>query len=260
MVRITIPLLLMATLSCNSNLKTDGFVGESGNSAVAEQVYDGDFDAIAVSAGLNAEIVKAQQERVVVHAPANLQSKIVVTNRGGDLKIGVKPMSRIPVRQVKLMIYARDFEALSASSGADVKAMDKYLSEKMRLSVSSGATIQGDLEANNFTADASSGGSYTGNIWAKNAEFGASSSGSIKVAGKSNKASVQASSGGTVDARQLRTETATLQASSGGGAFLGVAKSAVAQASSGGNIKIFSSGDVDVSKTESSGGSVRVVR
>lgn len=231
-----------------------------GKGPVQEKTFSGNFDELKVSASIYAEVVKSDQEKVVISAPADLMEHILVDNVGGKLHIHFKPGVNIRYNgQVKATVYAKDFNKVSANSSAEIVLKDKFLSEQMQVDVSSSGSVKGNLEANDFEIEASSSGGFTGKIWAINLDAEVSSSADVNISGKAKKADLQASSSGSIQAQNLVAEDAELDASSSGSITVGVASSLSAAASSSGDIKVLRKGNLKTEQSkESSGGSISI--
>lgn len=254
-------LSLVFLTSCN--IKSDGmnlfFDQKEGKEAVAEREYKLNFDAIKVSQGIDAEVIKSDVERVVISAPADILDDVLVNQSGDGIHIRFRPKFNISSRNVSAKIFVKDFHSISAGSSADIKIRDQFTQEVMNVDVGSSGSIEGDLQANEMTMQASSSGDFKGKIWAINLNAKASSSGDINISGKAKNAVMQASSSGSIDGKELLVEVADLQASSSGDIDLAVSHQLSAAAGSSGSIKVYKKGNLTmVSKSESSSGSVSV--
>lgn len=228
-----------------------------GNQSIVEKTYDVSFDKIEVATSINAEIIKSNQEKIVISAPSDIMDKILVEVSGDMVKIKVKPNSKISTRNVKATIYAKDFSYLGASSSGNIVVKDKFMQDKLDIRVSSSGNIFGNLEANDLSIKVSSSGDFEGKIWAVNLDARASSSGDIKISGKTKNARLESSSSGDIKAKDLVVDNATLlSASSSGDIYIGVKEYAKAAAASSGEVTIYKKGNIQVDKSTSSGGKI----
>ena len=217
------------------------------------------FDEIQVSSGIEAEVIKSEKEKVIITAPDNILDDVMVENKNGRLHIHFKPGIRIFGNyNVKAKIFAKDFSAIRATSSGSIVLKDKFVQEKMLVQVSSSGSIEGSLEANEMDIRGSSSGDFSGKIWAINLNVGASSSAEINLKGSAKQSVMRASSSGLINAGDLVSEKATLQASSSGDINLSVSREVSASASSSGDVTVYKKGNVSVTKTENSSGSVTV--
>jgi hypothetical protein len=232
-----------------------------GRENIIEKTYDYTFDEIEVSTSISAEIIKSDEERIIIEAPADHMNRVKVERDGQKVHIFIKSQGIFngTANNIRAIIYTRDFSALSADSGAQITLKDKFLQEKVEVNVSSSGSVSGNLEANDFKVSTSSSGDFSGKIWAINLTAHASSSGSINASGKVKNSNIQATSSGHFSGNELLTETADLSASSAGNIAMKVSTSLSADASSGGSIKVKKAGNMSVvHMDEDSGGSVTV--
>ncbi len=253
---------VMALTSCN--ITTDnGFpfslTSKEGTGVIKNKVYNLSFDEIHVAQSISAEVVKANEEKVVVTAPSDILDDVLVENINGELYIHFKPNLNISARNVAVKIFAKDFSAIKASSSAKITIKDQFTQDKTDIEISSSGSITGNLEANDVSLKASSSGSYSGKIWAVNFDGKVSSSAYVTLSGKAKNATIAASSSGSFNAKEMIAENADLKASSSGSVSLSVVNDVSASASSSGGIDITRKGSLNVvSKNESSGGSVSI--
>lgn len=255
------------SISISCNVKSDnGFsfdliniIPKEGKGPITQKEYKMNFDEIKVSQSISAEVIKANQEKVVISAPSDLINNVVVENKGGELHIHFKSGINISTRNISAKIYAKDFSKIEANSSADINVKDKFTQNKTDIKVSSSASIKGDFEANDLSIDVSSSGTFSGKIWAVNLEAEVNSSGDIILSGKAKNAELEASSSGTINAKNVIAENAEIDASSSGDISLSVSHQLKASASSSGDIVITKKGSLNiVSKKESSGGKVLI--
>ncbi len=247
------------------NIKADnnysfGLIQKEGTGVIKNKTYNISFDEIRVAQSINAEVVKATEEKVVVTAPSDILDDILVENINGQLYIHFKANLNISARNVAVKIFATDFSAIKASSSAKIIVKDQFTQDKMDIAVSSLGIIKGNLEANEMLIQASSSGSYSGKIWAVNLESKVSSSADVTVSGKTKNATIAASSSGSFKASDLITDNADLKASSSASIHLSVANELRTSASSSGQINITKNGAINViSQKESSGGRISIL-
>ncbi len=239
--------------------KIFNIIPKEGKGPITEKEVKADFDEIKVAQSINAEIIKSDSEKVVISAPSDIIDDVVVETSGNRVYIHFKPGINISANKVKAKVYAKDFSRIEVSSSADVKVLDKFTQDKTTVKVSSSGSVYGDLEANDFGIDVSSSGSYCGKIWAVNLDAEVSSSGDVNISGKTKSAKMSASSSGSLDAKGVIADNADLRASSSGSVTLSVVDNLNASASSAGSIDVIKKGALaNVSKNESSGGSVSI--
>ncbi|KMQ58692.1 hypothetical protein ACM46_21990 [Chryseobacterium angstadtii] len=247
----------------NNNDNSSGWVDkviDKERGPVKEKTFDGDFDEIEVSQAIDAEIIKADVEKVVISAPENIINEILVDNNSGQLHIHYKKGIRVMnTHNVKAKIYTKDFSKLVANSAASITFKDKFTQDKVDIDLSSAASLTGDLEANKFNISAGSSSSYSGKIWAVDLDIEASSAASLDLSGKSKNADISSSSGSSISAKSVIVDHLKVDASSGASIDISAVSSVDAEASSGGSVDVSKKGELkNVTKQESSGGSINI--
>ena len=265
-----IPLVFMTSCSIKINdkgVESNGIGNLFSNSksidgtgSMQEKTYNLNFDALKVSSGINAEIVKSDVEKIVISAPSDLLNEVWVEQNGDEVHIHFRPNLNIRnTDRIKATIYAKDFSKLSANSSGKIVVKDKFMQDKMDIGISSSGSVEGDLEANNFNLQVSSSGDFTGKIWAVDFTGKISSSGGATISGSSTNTDFEVSSSGKLDARNFTAKNADLKVSSSGDISMKVSSQLNASASSSGDIEVQKSGSLNVqNKNESSGGSIVV--
>ena len=230
------------------------------NGPVKEREFSGDFDEIEVSQAIDAEIIKADVEKIVIFAPENIIDEILVDNSGGKVHIHYKRGIRVmDSHNVKARIFAKDFTKLNANSAGVIIVKDKFVQDKMHVEISSSGSVSGDLEANDFDISADSSGSFNGKVWAVDLGLDASSAASLDITGKTKNVDISASSGSSISAKNVIADNVEAESSSGASVEITAASSVRAEASSGGSIQVSRKGELkNVQKEESSGGSVSI--
>lgn len=226
---------------------------------IIQKEYLGDFSTIKVGTSINAEVVKSDEEKVIIYAPKEIIDKVLVENTDGNLSIRIKPQINLySTRYINAKIFAKDFKAITANSSADIVVRPTFTQNQLSISVSSSGSIKGDFEANDLHIQTSSSGDYSGNIWALNLIADASSSGDITLKGQSKNGILKTSSSADIKAKELTVENAEAKASSSGSIEVSVSKRLVADANSSGEIIAYKKGEISVEKTQSSSGRVSV--
>ena len=262
---ILLPLtLVLALSSCNINNEKGNngifnFSTKEGKGPLKDKTFTGNFDEIKVSQAIQAEVIKSDEEKVVVTAPDDILEDILVENNGGKLQVHFKPGLNISANRVAVKIFAKDFSKIQANSSANVVVKDQFTQDKTAIDVSSSGNVSGNLEANDFSVEANSSGGFFGKIWAVNLAVKTSSSGDVQATGKAKNTFVDVSSSGTFTGNQFVTENASLEASSSGSIEIGVSGTLNAKASSSGDIRVLKKGELKVAKQEeNSGGSISI--
>ncbi|HEY9170390.1 MAG TPA: head GIN domain-containing protein [Lutibacter sp.] len=238
LIRITILIsiylaLLFTTSSCNF----DGVIGVKGNRNVVSEDREirSDFEIITVQQGINLFITQGKPTNINVEADENIMDLLITEVKSNELNIYFeKNVNQAKARNVYLT--TETILKIKASSGASVNSENTLQSASLELDSSSGSTIKIRVNANDVISESSSGSS-------------------IKLYGKCNTFTANSSSGSTINARELKTVDAKVQASSGANINVNVTGKLMAKASSGADIDYNGSPEA-IDKETSSGGSV----
>lgn len=205
---------------CAANISSLLF---SASAALAdEKTYDlRDFDSIAVSAGVTAEINVGPDYSVRAESTAEGLERLEIRLKGSELQIGREHDRFFWRRHEDVTVYVTlpALNALDASSGSQARASG--------------------VNAGNFVVDASSGAN-------------------VDISGRCRSLTIDVSSGADVEAADLECESATADASSGASAEIFASESVIADASSGASIRIYGGPD-KVNTDTSSGGGVNLI-
>jgi len=135
--------------------------------------------------------------------------------------------------------YTEDLVRINSSAAADIKSNSIVRSDELRITSSSGSTIDLEIECNSIDATVSSGGD-------------------MRLEGESHEQEISASSGGSYKAQDLVSSKVKARASSGGSVKVWATAKIKGKASSGGSIHY--KGNPENSNTSSSsGGSIRSI-
>ena len=196
-----------------------------------------DFNEVSVTNAINLYLKQGNETKAVVEIDGVELERVLTEVSGGKLKISLKKSNSDRSKHVKVYVTYKSLEYISANSAADVYSESVIKADKLKISASSAASMELDIDV-------------------KDLNMSASSAGDIELSGKAESITGSASSAGDVDAFDLVCKTADVKASSGGGVKINVTDEIEARASSGGSVKY--KGNPSRSNTDSSsGGSVR---
>ncbi|PIE50804.1 MAG: DUF2807 domain-containing protein [Flavobacteriales bacterium] len=245
-------------LACQSNKTNE----KEGDYQTTQKVYKGDIDEIQVSTSIDAEIIKGQQERVVLEGNEDDLKWVKVKLQNGKLHLYVDSEDKINFnfnREIKAKIYLKDYTTLVANSSGSIVIKDEFTQDKATLEISSSGEIKGDLKVTNCKIMASSSGGFDGHVSATNLTVKVSSSADVEISGKVKKADVSVSSSGDFDGKELSAKFADLEASSSGDLSISVSEKAKAEANSSGDIVIYKKSEHLVTLIEeNSAGEVKI--
>lgn len=196
------------------------------------------FTALSVSEGIKLELTLGEKELVEVSADADFIDQIVTELEGTTLVVHIKGSfhGNIGKKNILVKVTAQKMEKVSASSGSSLITMNTIKSSYLKLSSSSGASIEAEVDANKLSVDVSSGSTTS-------------------VKGKADEFKGESSSGASLRGQNLVVKNADVDASSGSSISLQVNGDLHAEASSGASIN-YSGTPTMVDVEKSSGGSV----
>lgn len=212
-----------------------GCVEHTGSGKLVQKNIEGEtFNEIDISGPYEVDIIEGNTCSVVIESDDNIIGLTDVYVNGNTLMAKIKE-GTLNNAHLKLMITLPELHSIKGSASAAIHA-DLFTSkEKLEISLSSSASLKGNIDVPETVLKASSGST-------------------IKLDGKTRTLKVNASSSGEVDAIRLLSETTTVNASSGASVAVYASVGLKADASSGADIVYSGNGVVD--KNTSSGGSV----
>lgn len=240
LITITAMTALLSAASCSNSFNIGtGFKSDPSSPIVSRTVNPGSFSEIFSAQGLKVVYQTGSESSVVIKAPQDLQDKIKVENRQGDLNVKLSQQVAKGIDRVVVTVTSPMVSGFHASSASTLSLPDGYDLEKgtLILDVSSGAMIIGrQAVAPEIEITASSGGSLTLSSESEEIEVSASSGAAINVSGKSAKGEINASSGATVSAQKLEIASGSASASSGALIVCDIIRPESITSSSGGSI------------------------
>jgi len=229
LVAIWLVVFSLTAVSCIAHIHGNGKV-------VKQERNISGFDEISVSTGIEVILNQDTFEKVVVEVDENIQEILKTEVTGGKLKIYLEE-GVSHTKTMKVYVTLKQLNSLTASSGSEVKTVNKINAENLTVSSSSGSEVSMEVNCSMVTVDSSSGSQ-------------------MSVNGTSVAIKAECSSGADLDASKLIAEKGEASASSGSHLEVHVTKEIKAHASSGANIAV--SGNPGMRDSDnSSGGSVR---
>lgn len=225
-------LILVAVFGLNTTI--------AGNSDQTEIRKVKNYKAIKVSTGIDLYLTMGETEEVKIVADDDIIDQLKTEVKNGTLHIYVKQNNWFNWggnKTRKAYVTVTSLEAISASSGSDVRSENTLKGENLKVKASSGSDVEIDVFYKNLWVDTSSGSD-------------------AKVSGKVKTIEAESSSGSSIKAQNLESKICKARASSGSDIYINVTDELYAKASSGADIKY--TGNPKVRDTdESSGGDVR---
>lgn len=212
---------------------------ETGNGEMAEEAREvGDFDAVSVESGLEAEVRAGDEASVTVRIDANLIDLVETVVEDGTLHIRpIRPGLALRARvEDRVEVVVPRLRALSASGGADLEAEDV-----LRGMASASASGGGDLVVEGIDA--------------QRLDLESSGGGNLRASGRTEALTASASGGADIEAEELSADRARATASGGADIELGEMGSLDAEASGGASI-CYTGQPEELEGTTSGGGSI----
>ena len=161
-------------------------------------------------------ITQSETASISVEADDNLHDLITTKIENGILKISATENIGAASSK-KIMVNAKNLDAISASSGSDVYSTNTIVAENLKLNTSSGSDIEVNVDVKNLDCNSASGSD-------------------LKVSGKTDYLSAKASSGSDIKAGDLLAMTCDANASSGADITVNSSRKINITASSGGDV------------------------
>lgn len=189
--------LCVAALLAGCALARSVSISGSGNIVTLKEAFSG-FDKLDVSHGFQVAILQAETFSVLVRIDDNLEQELVVTVRGGTLRIGLKPNRSYSLRNATLeaTVTMPELTGLELSGGSRGTLTGLSSSRALRVDMSGGSNLRGDIGAGDARFELSGGSGAT-------------------LAGSAGDLTLGASGGSTADLSAFAVANASIQASGG---------------------------------------------
>jgi len=210
------------------------------------------FDAIASDMIFDVEVVKSNEEKVVIKS--NYLQFVEVNVKNNVLKIAYKRGQSLENVDTKIVIYAKDIKSVSAGIGSIVKIKDDF--DIQKFSTVSGGKIYGNSNAKKVTINTESGSLVSGTINTENLVLNAKSGSSIDIQGKILKAVINSEQASKINATKANINEALVDASSASSVSLSVSKELTASANSLAKIRYKTLSGIKFSASRDSGGTI----
>jgi phosphotransferase system IIA component len=218
-------LIFFSATSCIPHIHGNGKV-------VKEERNVSNFSEISVGNGIDVRITQDTFEKVIAETDENIQKILKTEVHGTKLKIYLEEGVQ-HARELRVHVTLKQLNLLDASSGADVKSMNKITSDNLTIHSSSGSDVNMEVSCQSLKVDSSSGSD-------------------LSVSGTSEQIEAESSSGSDLDASKLVAKNCVARASSGSDLDVHATMDVKAHSSSGSDISIF--GNPATRDTHSSSG------
>ena len=229
--------LLVMGVSCSALLAQKTI-----SDANAEKRSVSSFHGINVSTGIKLVLTEGNTEEVAVSAAkTEYRDKIVTKVENGILKIYYENKlgainTKKERKELRAYVSYKSLDQLDANTGAEVQVEGTLRSASMKMSVNTGATINGEIKTNELEVDQNTGSVVT-------------------LTGDAGKINVHGDTGAMFKGIDLKTDNCNVTASTGAGVYITVQKELSVKANTGGYVKYKGDAGVRDIKTNT-GGSV----
>lgn len=207
-----------------------------GNVVSEERPVSG-IDSISIGSSMNLIIEQAENESLRIEASENILPNVTAEVVGGELQIGLKPISFSGIMPINCYVSVKDLEAIKVSSSATVKCED--------------------LKAENLLVEMASSSKGSLKIDVTNLEIKIASSASLALSGEAISQNIKVNSSGKLDAFSLNSKDCKIEVASSGSADISVSENLDAKVSSSASVNY--KGNPTVNSDISSSGSLRKV-
>lgn len=210
------------------------------------------FDGIASDMVFDVEVVKSNEEKVVIKS--NYLQFVEVNVKNSVLKIAYKRGQSLENVDTKIIVYAKEIKSVSAGIGSIVKIKDDF--DIQKFSTVSGGKIYGDSNAKKVTINTESGSLVSGTINTENLVLNSKSASTIDIQGKISKAIINSEQASKVIATKANITEALVDARSASSVSLSVSKELTASANSLAKIRYKTLSGIKFSANRDSGGTI----
>lgn len=196
----------------------------------------GDFNELKTYRGLHVELVKSDNQKVVIEGSKS--EEVIVKNTNGVLRISMKVLQTFSADDAKVTVYFNnDIDIIDVNEGSFVRSNETFEQDKIELRSQEAGQINLKINTNHLDVKVVSGGIIT-------------------LSGSAKNQNIKVNTGGFYKAKELITEYTNVSASSGATATVNASKLVDANATLGATITIKGEPE-EIKKKESLGGYIR---
>lgn len=201
-------------------------LASSAQTTITKQL--GDFTKLKVYNGINLELVKSSEQKIVI--TGEKAEKVLLKNTNNTLKVALKFPETLAKNNVKVVLYySKEIDVVDANEGSSIVAKE-FNQQQLEVKVQEGALINMVIDVKHLTVKAVTGGI-------------------IKLSGLTKNQQIETRNAGVYHGYKLTTTDATIvKASLGGKAEVLTGETLDAKVSFGGSI--FYKGTPEVLKTK----------
>lgn len=205
-----------------------------GQEKVSQNV--GDFNELKIYRGLEVELIKSNDQKVIVEGEKS--EEVIIKNINGVLKISMTVLETFSAHQAKVTVYFKeDLDIIDVNEGAVINSKETFKQDKIVIKAQEAGMV--DLKVKTTDLDVKI---VTGGI--------------ITLNGTSKNQNVKVNTGGIYKAENLETDYTNISASTGASATVYATKLVDANANLGATITIKGEPE-EIKRKESIGGYIR---
>lgn len=198
----------------------------------------GEFDKIKVFDRITVELIPSSEEKVEI--TGTRASEVEIVNKNGELKIRMALKKLLDGEEIDVKVFFKNLTRIDANEGSFIGADKPFSQNSMYISAQEGAQVKMALKV-------------------ERAELKAATGGILKITGTADSQDVSLGAGGILEAKNLKTETASVSVKAGGEAEISATKSVDARVTAGGKIRIYGN-PKQVNRKTTLGGSIEEIR
>ncbi|ALJ05618.1 chaperonin [Pseudalgibacter alginicilyticus] len=178
----------------------------------------GDFNELKVYDLINVELVKSNENKVVINGENT--EDVQINNKNGILKIKMNLEEAFDGAKTKVILYYKSVDIIDVNEGSKVTSNDVIQQFEIALKAQEGASIIVDVDVTFASIKSVTGGQ-------------------IKAKGKAKKQSISLLTGGVYNGEFLDTENTEVDIKAAGEAHIKATKQADIKIKAGGNVYIY---------------------
>lgn len=234
---ITAGIIAILFTSCNFDLNSGPGISGEGQVITKTRNVFSEFENIKVSRGIDVEIIQGKKAAIAVVANENLHD-VIITEYDEDynmLRISADENIKSSASK-KVVITVKNLTSISTTSGASVYTNQKFVSDRLVISSTSGSHVKLSVETKILRLNSTSGAG-------------------IEISGFTDNLNVNSTSGSYIKAENLKAESTNVAATSGASIRVNTSKVLTANATTGANVRYLGNPD-RVSKNDGISGSI----
>ncbi len=198
----------------------------------------GDFDTVKVYDRIVVNLVKSDENKVVISGAD--ASQVEVVNKDGKLKIRMEFDLIFDGNNTFVNVYYNNLKTIDGNEGAEITSNELIEQDEIEIKMQEGARISAGLKV-------------------RNANMRAVTGGIIEVTGQAKSQDVTVNTGGVYEGRDLETEDSKVFVQAGGEVEVYASKKVDITIRAGGDVDVYGKPE-EVKRRRTFGGRIRILR